>query len=85
MMFDAHINELVKEVRSPGELNYIITKLCPALLEQRKLSGSGVSYADFNGVIGVLENVKLEFYRTVVAPYEEQKKLENGNISSLDL
>ena len=56
----------------PGELNYIITKLL--------LSYQPRSYADYNMLIGVLESVKLEFYRRAMAVYEDKRKEENGDV-----
>lgn len=58
----------------PGKLNYVITKLL--LKTQPK------SYADYNALVGVLECIKLELYRRVVAPYEDRKKDENGEVYS---
>lgn len=55
-----------------GELNYVITRLV--------LSMKPKSYSDYNALIGVLECVKLELYRRAVAPYEDKKKEENGDV-----
>ena len=64
----------------PGTLNYIITSLCHAYIQ-----GNGYySYAGMNEVIGILECAKQEFYRTVVVPYEDIKRKENGPVSKLD-
>lgn len=57
-----------------GELNYKITTMCLQYL------GKLPSYADFNAVIGVLECCKLEFYRRAVAPYEDTKVAQNGDV-----
>jgi hypothetical protein len=59
----------------PGQLNYVIT-----LLIDRYLRFFGISYQHLNAVIGVLECVKLEFYRRLVAKYEDQKCEENGDV-----
>lgn len=64
---------------SPGELNYIITKLL-----HNDILQTGLSYANLNEVIGVLECAKLELYRMIVAKYENQKLRENGPVSDLD-
>ena len=61
----------------PGELNYLITTLC--LRYMKNLSPS-TSYNLYNEVIGVLECVKLEMYRRAVAPYEDEKIKENGDV-----
>ena len=55
-----------------GDLNYCITKLL--------LSQEPKRYEDYNRLIGVLECVKLEFYRRAVALYENKKIKENGDV-----
>ena len=69
--------------RTPGELNwyitdtilqYLITKIgnTPQQIEP--------NYEDYNEVIGVLENVKLEFWRREIILYEVKKMEENGDV-----
>lgn len=58
---------------SPGELNYAITKMLISYCEES-------SYARYNEALGVLSAVTQEFYRRAVAPYEDQKILENGDV-----
>jgi len=60
---------------NPGDLNYIISMVCA-----HYMSIKGQSYTHFNDVIGVLESAKLEFYRRKVAPYEDEKIKENGDV-----
>jgi len=62
---------------TPGELNYIITKKVDSYLTRK-----GVNYANLNEIIGVLECAKLEFYRRIVANYEDSKieNIENGDV-----
>lgn len=57
-----------------GELNYAITKLCTRFILDSH------SYAYYNMVIGALECAKLEFYRRLVAVYEDKKMEENGDV-----
>jgi len=57
---------------SAGELNYLITMI----LKHTYPKG----YADYNALVGVLESVKLELYRKVIAPYEDIKIKENGDV-----
>ena len=59
---------------TPGELNFHITTLIADYL------GEQISYSQINEVIGVLECAKLELYRRVAAPYEDQKIEENGDV-----
>lgn len=57
-----------------GELNYLFTMLIKEYLR------NGVNYQKINDVIGALEGAKLEFYRRVVAPYEDEKIKQNGDV-----
>jgi len=41
---------------------------------------NGMCYQTFNDIIGALEGCKQEFYRRMVAPYEEQKIQANGDV-----
>lgn len=61
----------------PGELNYMITEL---LFDYLRAIGGSYTYDKFNSLIGVLECAKLELYRRMVAPYEDKKKEENGDV-----
>lgn len=60
---------------TPGELNYIISKLCNDYLYRGTRN-----YERMNAIIGVLESAKSEFYRRVVAPYENDRCEENGDV-----
>ncbi len=62
--------------RTAGELNYCFTVLAVEYLTEAPESG----YSRMNEVIGAFEAAKLEFYRRVVAPYEERKRSENGDV-----
>jgi hypothetical protein len=59
-----------------GELNYIIFKLASNMVKDKK------NYARCNEVIGALECSKAEFYRRIVAPYEDIKIEENGDVGN---
>lgn len=61
---------------TPGELNYAITRLVDDYLIGR----GRVRYAHLNEAIGVLECAKLELYRRVVAPYEDGKIAQAGEV-----
>lgn len=78
--FNKPIEELVCGVRTTGELNYIITRLFHRFIQNQHT----ICYDLLNSMIGVLESVKQEFYRMVVAPYEDKKRFDNGCISELD-
>ena len=61
---------------TPGELNYMITFLIRTYMENT----GGLSYTKANEIVGVLDCAKMEFYRRVVFPYEQQKQYENGDV-----
>lgn len=72
---DPFIEDLVRvSGASAGELNYIITRLIWIT------SSFDPCYTTYNDMLGVLEAVKQEFYRRVVAPYEDRKREENGDV-----
>jgi hypothetical protein len=66
------------EMRSAGELNYVLTTICKEYINDK-----GLKYQTLNDVIGALEGCKQEFYRRVVAPYEDTKIAENGDVYTL--
>ena len=55
-----------------GELNYVVTKILKEIYSLR--------YFHINKAVGVLECIKLEYYRRVAAPYEDQKIEEAGDV-----
>jgi len=57
-----------------GDVNYVISKLLWNIFD------CNPSYTLGNNLIGVLECVKQEMYRRKLAPYEDQKIKENGDI-----
>jgi len=65
------LREVPEEYRD-GEINYIVTVILKRSYDPK--------YFNYNRAIGVLECVKQEFYRKVVAPYEELKEKENGSV-----
>lgn len=60
---------------TPGDLNYLITQLCQEYKELR-----GECYQTYNDIMGALEGAKLELYRRKVAPYEDKKIKDNGDV-----
>ena len=61
--------------KDSGELNFLFTDIITDYLYE-----NGKSYKVCNDIIGALEGAKLEFYRRVVAPYEDKKIEENGDV-----
>jgi hypothetical protein len=63
----------------PGILNYCVTVLIKTTY--RAVTKKPVlSYADHNSAVGMLECCKIELYRKDVAPYEDEKLVENGDV-----
>lgn len=57
-----------------GELNYVLSRVIWEYYQ------NGKRYQQINDVLGALEGAKLEFYRRVVAPYEDEKIKDNGDV-----
>jgi hypothetical protein len=68
-----HLDETY--LTDPGELNYAIT-----VLMRNYWNGSDKTYQAINDILGALEGAKLEFYRRVVVPYEDEKIRLNGDV-----
>lgn len=72
------LNFSIKQLQTfdlqPGHLNFLISSLVKSQLQQK------TSYNKINELIGVLECAKLEAYRRLAAPYEDEKIKENGDL-----
>jgi len=69
-----------KAPSNSGELNYTITKLIQSYLNDMRALRAFPNYGDINEVIGVLECCKLELYRRIAVPYEDNKIEQNGDV-----
>lgn len=75
---DLEIDQLLEKLRKAplekvdGRLNYVISRLLNGVYAP--------SYFNYNRALGVLSAVSHEFYRRKVAPYEDTKIRENGDI-----
>ena len=65
----------LQDAETAGELNYTITVVLNDYLQLK-----GESYQTYNDIIGALEGAKLEIYRRLIVPYEENKKNQNGDV-----
>lgn len=86
-VLDGTVYTLARQIETEGELNYVLSRLIHRIIEVPDFNYKQnfyLKYNSLNTIIGVLECVKQEFYRTVVAPYEDKKRAENGPVSSLD-
>jgi len=79
--FALALSELMSNIEegcTPGELNYLVTKLCITYVMSR-----GLNYTHLNDVVGVLESAKAEFQRRLVNPYEDLKIKANSDVYPL--
>lgn len=65
----------VRSPKTPGELNYVITTIILDYIEDHTKN-----YETLNSVVGALECAKLELYRRLIAPYEDSKIEQNGDV-----
>lgn len=61
-----------KEEDKEGCLNYLMTKILKKAYKPK--------YFNYNRIMGLLECIKLEFYRRQIAGYEDGKIKENGDV-----
>jgi hypothetical protein len=47
------------------------------------IAAKGESYSLYNTLLGATEAAKLEIYRRMVAPYEDEKCKQNGEVFSI--
>jgi hypothetical protein len=67
---------LGQKVTTMGELNYVLT----SVIEGFRSTLPKVGYTELNAIDGVLGQVQAEFRRRVIAPYEDRKIIENGDV-----
>jgi hypothetical protein len=73
--YDSAIDELIKLIDSPGELNYVISRIAKGMISKK-----GGRYINHNEVIGAIECAKIELYRRLTGPYEDRAIVKNGDI-----
>ena len=59
-------------IQTPGDLQYLIA------LAIRYMPKT--CYQEMNDIMGALAGAQMEFYRRTVAPYEDKKCHENGDV-----
>jgi|TARA_B100001778_G_scaffold96716_1_gene79020 broad-specificity NMP kinase len=74
-MIDVLMNELRYSDNWKGDLNFIVSTILSDML-----TTYGTSYSMLNDMVGVLECAKLELYRRMAAPYEDEKIESNGDV-----
>ncbi len=72
--------DIVDQADCAGDLNFAITKILHQYVNKK-----GLNYATLNEVVGMMESCKAEFYRRVVAPYEDHKAGVNGDVMEVNV
>jgi hypothetical protein len=62
-------------ITNAGQFNYALNQVISIYLEQNSMS-----YQTCNDIIGAMECAKMELYRRLLAPYEDVKILQNGDV-----
>ena len=68
-------NAMNKKGVTPGDLNYLFVMIAAYYLDRK-----GVNYTHMNDVMGAFTGASQEFYRRIIAPYEDEKIEENGDV-----
>lgn len=74
---DTVLADLIKYVRTPGQFNYVISRLLEHFVWT---DSAGVGYAAMSRWRAAVTDAAEEFYRRVMAPYEDRKAKENGDV-----
>lgn len=73
--FEAALLILNNEIRTAGDLNYVMTRLAHGFLTKDR-----TCYDRLNTVVGVFSCALSEFKRRILYLYEDQKIEENGDV-----
>ncbi len=77
---DKHLNKITAQLQNrdeetlAGELNYCFSRIAWDLFKKRR------KYARINTINGAFISAQQEFARRKVAPYEDEKIQENGDL-----
>lgn len=74
-LIDAQMHFINVEVMTKGQVNYLLS-----CLVARWVRVKGRSYHSLSEGHGLLQDATAEYYRRVMAPYEDQKIAENGDV-----
>ena len=66
-------------ITTAGQFNYALNQLISIYIDQNDFN-----YQTSNDIIGAMECAKLELYRRLVAPYEDEKILQNGDVKPFE-
>ena len=76
-ILDIPIHVLSNEIKSKGDLNYVICELVGQLILNTK-----ISYTQISEWIDAVDGAENELRRRLLDPYEVLKMIENGDVPS---
>lgn len=77
---DEHIEKLAEEMSAPGDLSYIISRLATVFGTTHFQYTTAGYYTNLATIYGVLTATAEEFRRRVLDPYEDRKRMNNGDV-----
>lgn len=72
---DAGLDRVLNLINDTGDLNYCITYLASRYAKRYPFT-----YGWLSSIRGAISDAAEEFYRRIIVPYEENKKLDNGDV-----
>jgi len=72
MVFDTIVRDIDRWIDRPGDLNYILFAYAKRHIEP--------SYENYRNFIGELNECIAEVRRRLVSPYEDRKRMDNGDV-----
>lgn len=71
---DSPLRDANESIETVGDLTFALTQLVVRWIAR------DLSYSQQAAALGALEATKLEIARRVLAPYEDEKRLQNGDV-----
>lgn len=74
---DNLVNKIYNNNDSGGMLCFVVYKL---MVDLARKQGDILRFGYLSKILSEVDCAKLEFYRRIVAPYEDKKIIENGDV-----
>lgn len=72
------------EIATVGELNFAISRLMAIFASNRVTDGAKPGYSILSEAKAAANDAATEWYRRIMAPYEDKKCAENGDVYGRD-
>jgi hypothetical protein len=76
---DENITNLLWQIKTKGDLNYVICELVGRLILE-----TGINYTNISEKIGAVHDAETELRRRILNIYEDRKLLENCDVESFN-